>query len=151
MWASSVHYHHITVVFDLSEVVNSFRSCDEYICLNIYIWYCTSISRKIIDGFKFELVQYQSRIYPETWSPLLLQNSYHISVCFELIFCFIGDVVKASFEQIALFKIFRDTLWNSHTARTTRPVPLGFLINKFPLWDGAGLWPIKASQACLTS
>ena len=30
------------------------------------------------------------------------------------------------------------------------PVPLGFLINKFPLWDGAGLWPIKVSQACPT-
>ena len=22
-------------------------------------------------------------------------------------------------------------------------VPLGFLINRFPLWDGAGLWPMK--------
>ena len=32
----------------------------------------------------------------------------------------------------------------------TRPVPLGFFINKFPLWDGAGLWPIKVSQACPT-
>ena len=32
----------------------------------------------------------------------------------------------------------------------TRPVPLGFLINKYPLWDGAGLWPIKVSQACPT-
>ena len=26
----------------------------------------------------------------------------------------------------------------------TRPVPLGFLINKFPFWDGAGLWPIRS-------
>ena len=32
----------------------------------------------------------------------------------------------------------------------TKPVPLGFLINKFPLWDGAGLWPIKVNQACPT-
>ena len=31
-----------------------------------------------------------------------------------------------------------------------RPVPLGFLINKSPLWDGAGLLPIKVSQACPT-
>ena len=40
----------------------------------------------------------------------------------------------------------------SHTSRhfMTRPVPLGFFINKFPLWDGAGLWPIKVSQACPT-
>ena len=30
-----------------------------------------------------------------------------------------------------------------------RPVPLGFLINKFPLWDDAGR-TIKVSQACPT-
>ena len=41
--------------------------------------------------------------------------------------------------------------WNvDHIQAMTRPVPLGFFINKFPLWDGAGLWPIKVSQACPT-
>ena len=53
--------------------------------------------------------------------------------------CFIPLLVRTSLFHVVNTMVFM-----------TRPVPLGFFINKFPLWDGAGLWPIKVSQACPT-
>ena len=40
--------------------------------------------------------------------------------------------------------------WINGWVNMRRPVPLGFLISKFTLWDWTGLWPIKVSQACST-
>ena len=59
-------------------------------------------------------------------------------------------------EDTELWRVNEDHIVNTQgrsildTCNMTRPVPLGFFINKFPLWDGAGLWPIKVSQACPT-
>ena len=59
--------------------------------------------------------------------------------------------IKGLSSRILLFEFVIHT-YHIHDQRLvmTRPVPLEFFINKFPLWDGAGLWPIKVSQACPT-